>query len=232
VISQLTLVTHEPKKFDNIPTVEEIIEAVSTSLHHYSEIPIKTSFSKYIVIVEPTTLTTEFLSTHRALYIFCPRHPKEDLRIEGRTKDASRQLSMHTTGENEAGLFCLGIGRPQNPHYIKELLFTRFTRGQYSHICCVLLLRTGTFMQTPMRSIIDFVEAVKNNNSRVQIPGNLQFKPVGLGQTLVTDVPPEPGIPVYLNMRAEGKKRDREVSFFLPNITNIMEDMLSSDLPR
>jgi hypothetical protein len=164
------------KSFDNIPTVEEITEAVSTSLHHYNETPIKASLPKCNIIVEPTTLADELLSTHRALYIFCPRHPKEDIRIKGRAKDASRQLSIHTIGENEAGLFCLGIGSLQNPHYIRELLFTRFERGQYSHISCVLLLRTGTFMQTPMRSIIDFVEAVKNNNSRVQIPGNLQLR--------------------------------------------------------
>ena len=201
----LPIVSLVVKSFDNVPNVQEIIEAVSTSLHAYSGIPLKASFAKCNVIVEPTTITPDTLSTHRALYIFCPRHPREDIRIEGRSKDASRQLRLHTTNENEAGLFSLGIGRLQNPHYISELLLRRFARSQYSNISLVLLLRTGTFMEPPKRSIIDFVETVTNVNSRSQMPGNLQLKSLGLSARLVTGVPPEPGIPAYRNMRAEGR---------------------------
>jgi hypothetical protein len=214
------------KSFNDIPAVEEIIEAVSTSLHSYTGIPIKASFAKCNVIVEPTTITPDTLSTHRVLYIFCPRHQKEDIRIEGRSKDASRQLRMHTTNENEAGLFSLGIGRLQNPHYISELLLGRFARGEYPNISLVLLLRTGTFMGPPKRSIIDFVEAVTNVNSRGQVPGNLQLKSLGLQGRLVTGVPPEPGIPAYRNMRAEGRIRNKEAKFFFPNVAFLMEDML------
>ena len=213
------------KDCDNLPGQLLLLETVRSTLSRFQKDTVEARTKLFNVFVDPNTFDTSGLSCCRCCLILCPKSPNEDIRVQDRSKKASKQLSAYSI-ENTAGLFCLGITRLQNPHYISDLLQSRFSKGQYSGISSVMMILTGTHLGNPRRSVIDLIDLVKNKKASISIPGHLTFAASGLLGHLIRGIPPPVEVPAYRHLVTEGKIANPPGKLFLPDVRSLTVDML------
>ena len=100
--------------------------------------------------------------------MLAPRAPHENLRVFDRAKKAGKQIKA-SDGHGTASLFCLGITRHQDPHWLAERFLERFIGGNYSSMSAVLLVaraESGRPEETPL----DFALSLHNPNAKASLP--------------------------------------------------------------
>lgn len=100
--------------------------------------------------------------------MLAPRAASENLRVFDRAKKAGRQIKAGDE-HGTAGLFCLGITKRQDPHWLAERFVERFSAGNYSSLSTVLLVaraETGRPEEIPL----DFALSLHNPKAKVALP--------------------------------------------------------------
>ena len=160
---------------------------------------------------------------HKFCYVLAPRSPHENLRVEDRSKKASRQL--RGSSSDGAGLFCLGIGEKQDAHTILNMIRSRFVGDQYRGISYLMLIRTGTQLQPPQRTVVDLVATMRNPNSKFPFP-NPSIAFVGASGRLESDVPSEGQVPAYYVADVEVKRGASSKEVVAPDLRHLTPEML------
>lgn len=93
-------------------------------------------------------------------------------------------------------------------------------------VSSVILIRSGTYMEPPKRSIIDLISIVSNKSAKYSVPGNLKFQPLGMYGKLIEDNCIPNVIPAYRHMTVEGKVRHSNAGPFMPAIKELKKEML------
>lgn len=222
IYPQITIII---KCFESLPDIGDVIKSLKESLNNYRGKSIKNAFNTFNIFIEPSIAVETDFSTHKSVYIFCPRNQKENIRMESRIKDASSQLKKYDL--SISGIVCLGIGQHQDPYYIRERLVERFQNKQLKAVSIVILLRTGTYLQKPKRSILDLISIISNKNATQRVPNSsLKFQPLGIYGKLIDENHILNGISSYVKMIVEGKTVHSGASLYMPDIKYLTKEML------
>jgi len=213
------------KCFESLPDYNDIINSLKQGLHNYKGKSMKGSFNKYNVFIDSPVVSKKDFTYHKTIYIFSPRSDKENIRMEGRVKDASKQLKKHDS--ELSGFVFLGIGEHQDPYYAKNRLLQRFQNRQLKAVSSVVLLRSGTYLQKPKRTIIDLISIISNKNATKKVStSKLIFRPIGLCDKLIQDNHITNKVSSYRTMIVEGKIAHTDVSLIMPDIKYLTTEML------
>ncbi|MFT6791758.1 MAG: hypothetical protein ACJA04_000971 [Cellvibrionaceae bacterium] len=174
------------KCYESLPEISRVTETIKEGMGKFQGQSIKGAFEQCNIFIDPQNLTKKDFSSHKSVYIFCPRSIKENTRVEGRIKSASKQLKQYDS--EISGLVCIGIGQHQDPYYIGDKLVERFKRGELRSVSGVILLRSGTFLGKPKYTVSDLTGMISNVNATMKLPRkNLKFRPLGMHGTLTDD---------------------------------------------
>jgi hypothetical protein len=167
------------------------------------------------------------LSNTKGCFILTPRSQKENLRVQDRSKKASRQLRSYEKGKH-GGIFCLGLSRHQDPHFVIQLIQNRFLKGQYSGISSVLLSRTGLHLNPPQRTYVGLFSVLDNPNTTREVSDELELGCVGVCGNLIGNQPEEKTISAYRYGEIEGLYMGGSGDADLPflNILDLNEELL------
>jgi hypothetical protein len=214
------------KSAETYPKSSEIIEAVNEGITRFSGEPVSFRSSLFNLFIEPANAPHIGLTCYRYCIVLCARSIKENIRVQDRSKRASKQISAVAKGEFP-GLLCLGITRVQDPQHICKLLSNRFCMGQYSSISSAMLLEAGTHVVAPKRSMVDVISLVKNEKARRPIPADVRFGCVGMARYLDMNMPFTNEIAAYWYALGEGKASgEGEPRLFLPHVRVLTPEMV------
>jgi hypothetical protein len=201
----------------NLPDGEEVASAVAALLRDRN-LPSRefraTSF-KVIVGQKPPGV-----GLFRSFYGLCPRSERENLRVVSRVGKASQQLQPDSAAQRP-GLIWLGITRHQNSVFVRDLLLRRFNAGQFACVSQVFLLASGTHLEPPMRTVVDYGARVVNPKSRVTLPNSFPVKPLGLTGDLIALHSSEAGRPAYRVGAVETKCALGASQLLLPDLRRV-----------
>jgi hypothetical protein len=181
------------KDADNLADAGEVANAVAALLRH-PKLPAKEfRGASFNVIIGPKP---PGVGLFRSFYALCPRSEGENLRVLSRVSKASQQLQSDSAAERP-GIVWLGMTRHQNSVFVRNLLLRKFNAGQFSGISQVYLLASGTHLERPMRTVVDYGVRVVNPKSRVTLTATIPVKPLGLIGDLIALHGSEAGLPAY-----------------------------------
>lgn len=206
-----------------LPEAEHVSQAVKEGLHRFSGLPLECRSSRFNVFLQPPEPGFE---VYRSCQILCPRSDQENLRVQSRSKDASKQLRSEFTG-SLPGIVHLELNRHQDPHVIRDLLTTRFNRGQLSGIAGVMLSMTTMHPGRPLATPIDALASLRNPRTTRPVPVELAGASVGIRAVLFDVLPPSTSLPAYAHLSAISKPKQPvsgPVTFSVPLITKLIPD--------
>lgn len=206
------------KSVTSLPNRDEVVLAVSKLLEDSkSSYPRNHRASNFNVFIDSPPVGKGLF---RQYFILCPRSDDENLRVAARARNASRQLLSKRAAANP-GIFWLGLARHQNAAFLRALITRKFDRGEYSGISRVCLLQSGTHLEPPRRSVIDYITQIVNVRSRSPLPANVGMKPLDLIGDLMALHGFEPGIPTYRVGAVETRVSPGMSPLCLPDIRSI-----------
>tara|TARA_R110000787_G_C13425946_1_gene445247 strand:+ start:1807 stop:3006 length:1200 start_codon:yes stop_codon:yes gene_type:complete len=213
------------KCYESLPEISSVIESLKVGIDKFQGKSIKGEFEQYNIFIDPQNVTKKDFSSHKSVYIFCPRSIKENIRVEGRIKSASGQLKQYDS--EMSGLVCLGVGQHQDPYYIRDRLVERFKNRQLRSISGVMLLRSGTFIEKPKRSTLDLVSIISNENATMRVPTkDLKLCPLGVYGKLIDDSRNLNEVSAYRKMVVEDKVVNPEAGLYMADIRHLTKEML------
>lgn len=211
------------KDIDNLPEGSQVAELLRLAVASYHGSPIESRGQLFNLFVEPSP-GDEAASADQALTVLCPRSLKEDLRVQDRARDASKQLSVPDVGEDPT-IFCLGLNRLQDAGFIAKLLATRFAAGRYRGISGAMLMRSGPHLGPASRGYIDQVRVLRNKMNNRVVP-NIPLRSVGFMETLVADSLPVGAVPAYRYGQYQATMRAGKTGVHVPNILDLTQELL------
>jgi len=216
------------KNAESLPDIPNVVQVAKVGLQQFSGNTLAIRHRLFNLSWETPMQNTSSISEYRACFIYCPKSEKEDLRVEGRSKDASKQLAAHSSLEKD-GILCLGFNEYQDPHYVKALLEKRFAVGRFSGIARAIFMRTGTHLGPPERSLVNLLGVVHNSNKPPSDRFDLRILGVGLMCNLFQAVAPEQGIPAYRFGVVEAQLTPEQVGqgIVAPDIRILTAEMVS-----
>jgi hypothetical protein len=120
-------------------------------------------------------------------------------------------------------MLILGIGRLHDPLHMTRLFKQRFDAGQYSGISGVLLLKSATSMEPPVRTLADFVGFVRNERTDRPLP-DLPLATIG---ALGTFIPRNSAaIPAYRSLTRQARVGGGPGELLLPDLQDLQPGML------
>jgi hypothetical protein len=161
-------------------------------------------------LVRPAPPTIVARHEGRSVCIYCRRSDKEDLRVESRAKDPSKQLATYDPAVTE-GVACFGLTLLQNPHYIKAMLDKRFAKNQFKGLAKVILMRYGTYLGKPQSSFADLIGTVVNTTKPDNDAFDFKLRGIAMVGNLFSAVAPEQEIPIYSFEQIEAKLTTEEL---------------------
>jgi hypothetical protein len=167
------------------------------------------------------------LIERRLIYVLAPLHEKEYLRIRNPAKSASSQLRAADTGDGR-GLLALGLTREQNSSFVFDFLEDQMRKNNLRAIGATLLIKTGTHLQPPRRTVIDLLEVRPNLYGTKPLTTPLLFKSIDLSAVLTDAETPSLGVPAYRYSIVQGKIVDasKPVALTMPDIRRIAAQLL------
>ncbi|MGC1482935.1 MAG: hypothetical protein WA789_03995 [Candidatus Acidiferrum sp.] len=121
---------------------------------------------------------------YRGCYVLCPRSEKENLRVASRVSKASQQL-LSELADERPGILWLGITHHQNAVFLRDQLLNRFDSGRHAGISQAFLVLSGTHLESPIRTVVDYGALVTNPKSTRQLSTGIPVKPLDLNGDLV-----------------------------------------------
>ena len=213
------------KCFERLPTINNVVNSLKEGLEVYKGDKIKGAFEKFNVFIELNTASKEDFSLHKSVHIYCPRSEKENIRVEGRIKNAASQIRLFNS--IDSGIVCVGINRHQDAEYIVEKITNRFLNNQLKSISCVFLIRTGTFLEPPKRTVVDLISTFKNSNSKNIVPtDNLKIGTIGASGKLLDYQNKTSGIPAYRHIVMEYKLINLNAVISSHELNHLTKEML------
>ena len=186
------------KSVDALPDVDFLLQAISTGLGKCTTGAVEFKHPQVNIVLDPTDAPPD--ACQKTIYIFGRKSDKEDLRVQERGKQASRQLAALAT-RDYPGLFLLSVGRLQDPEFIETLFRRRFEGGQYPGVSAAMLIRSGTQLSHPEAAPVDLTSVIRNPRTDNPLP-NLRLDPVGLiGRLRNEDQTPQ--VPAYRHQSRE-----------------------------
>lgn len=220
------VVTIVIKSAETFPPQDEINKVVQQGVEGFSGKPLVYRSALFNSFIDPASAPRPGFTGYRYCSVLCPRSLKEDIRVQDRSKRASKQISAIAKGEFP-GLLCLGITRVQHPWHIYKLLRNRFSMGQYSSISSAMLLETGTHVVAPMRSVVDVLSFVKNDKAQRAMPPDVRFGCIGMLGHLDANRPITAEVAAYRYMAGEGRiSGEGGAQLFLPDIRMLTPEMM------
>ena len=214
------------KSSEALPNPSEIIDALRQGLVKFGDKPLVLQSALFNLFIDPSSAPRMGLTCYRYCAVLCPRSINEDLRVQDRSKRASKQLSSVTEGKYP-GLMCLGVTKFQQPQHLYQLFRNRFSKGQYSSISSIMLLEAGTHVAPPKRSTVDVLSIVKNGKTLRAVPGNLKFGCLGFVMHMDANRPLTNEIAAYRFMEGEGRvSGEPGAQLVLPDMRMLTPEML------
>ncbi len=181
------------KSIATLPDYDEVVHAVSKLLHDAKLPPKNHRGAHFNIFIDPPPVGNGLF---RQYHVLCPRSNKENLRVATRIKTASRQL-LSERAAGHPGIFWLGVTRHQSAPFLRTMLMRKFDDGEYAGVSQVFLLQSGTHLEPPRRSVIDYGTQIVNSKSRTSLPVKIPVKPLDLVGELMALHGSEPGLPAY-----------------------------------
>ena len=147
---------------------------------------------------------------HRTIHVVAPVHEKDHLRLKGPAKKASSQLRA-LPDVRTSGILALGLTGQHEPESVFAILHNEMNAGNYRGIASSLLIKTGTHLSGPRRSVIDSLEIRHNPRSPNPIDGAIPILSLDLCLNLSEVEPCGFSKPAYLHARAIGRIIDPKV---------------------
>ena len=161
----------------------------------------------------------------RGCNILCPRSEKENLRVASRVREASKQL-LSDNGTERPGILWLGLTRHQSAISLRDLLLRKFDAGQYSGISQAFLLDSGTHLEPPRRSVVDYGARIVNTRSRNVFSSEVPVKPLDLSGDAIALHAVRKGLSRYRVCAVESRYVPGMPQLLLPNFREINQESL------
>jgi hypothetical protein len=178
-----------------LPTEEVIFEGIRSALHSYAGMALVRRFKHFNVALEADPSSHAFVD-YRSIHIFCPRSPKENLRIARRAEKSNKQLRSHNK-DQKPGLLCLGLTEHQDAHFAAEVLRKKFKGSQLRGISGVILHMPARHEGPGPRMVLDLISSVDNPNALQPPPANIPIDPLGIGLDLFDHTPRTDAVSAY-----------------------------------
>jgi len=210
------------KDAHRLPDTMDIVHATASLLHDSKTPPRELRSDLFNIFVgSPPSGSGLF----RGCYILSPRSEKENFRVATRISKASQQLLSDLTSKRP-GIFWLGMTRHQDPIYLRNLFVKRFAAGHYAGVSLAFLILSGTHLEPPRRSVIDYGSRIVNPKSRVALPSSIPVKPFDLLGDLITLYSSETGLPAYRVGAVETRHAAGMPQLRLPDIRRVQDKLL------
>ncbi|HXN18475.1 MAG TPA: hypothetical protein VN875_09110 [Candidatus Binatus sp.] len=202
---------------DNLADAGEVVNAVAALLRDPKLPPKEFRGTSFRVIIGPKP---PGVGLFRSFYALCLRSEKENLRVSSRVSKASQQLQWDSAAECP-GIVWLGLTRHQNSVFVRNLLLRKFNAGQFSGISQAFLLASGTHLESPMRTVVDYGVRIVNPKSRVTLTATIPVKPLGLIGDLIALHGSEAGLPAYRAGAVETRCGPGMPQLLLPDLRRV-----------
>ncbi|MEO8315852.1 MAG: hypothetical protein ABI645_13790 [Pseudomonadota bacterium] len=141
---------------------------------------------------------------HREIHLIAPVHEKDHLRLKGPAKQASKQLRALPEAP-ASGILALGLARMHQPETVNAILGNEMRQGNFKGIAAVLLIKQGSHLAAPRRTVIDALEVRRNPAATHPIICQVPLRPIDLGVKLSEAEPPVLEKPAYVCAVTQGR---------------------------
>ncbi len=174
-------------------------------------------FEQFNVFIEPAPATS---GLYRLCHLLCLRSEKENLRVASRARAASHQL-LSDMARRRPGIMWLGMTRHQDAGSIHDLLMRKFLDGQYLGISTAIFSLSGTHMEPPRRTVVDYLLTVNNPRPKFTLPTRVPLKPLDLSGRLVDLQQSFRGLSAYRCAASEVRIQADVKGIYLPDLRRI-----------
>lgn len=210
------------KEVTVLPEHSEVVGAVSTLLSNPQILPNEYRSTRFNVFLDAPPPGKGLF---RSCYVLCRRSDKENLRVATRIRNASRQL-LSERGAGHPGIFWLGITEHQDARFLGTLLLRKFGNGDHAGVSQAYLVLSGTHLQPPRRTVVDYGARFVNPKSRNPLPIEIPLKSLDLRGDLNALQSSEFGIPAYRVGAAETAAEPGMPQLWLPDLRRVDEQSL------
>ena len=203
---------------EQLPPAGAVLDAVSALLHDSSAAQSRVVKSElFNVFLEPAPATT---GLYRLCYLLCPRLEKENLRVASRARAASHQL-LSDMARKRPGIMWLGMTQHQDARSVYDLLMRKFRDAQYLGISIAILSLSGTHVEPPRRTVVDYLLTISNPRAKFTLPARVPLKPLDLSPRLIDFQQILRGVSAYRCAASEVRVQADTKGVFLPDIRRI-----------
>lgn len=203
---------------DSLPPAEAVLSTISDLLTEGAATVRRTARAElFSVFVDPPPATT---GLYQLCYLLCPRSEKENLRVQSRAREASHQL-LSDMAQRRPGIMWLGLTQHQDAGFLHKLMNRRFNAGQYPGISGMVLSLSGTHLEPPRRTVVDYLLTFKKPRAKFTLPTPVPLKSPDLCGPLLALQASLSGISAY-RVAKSGVRISQEVrGVALPDIRRI-----------
>lgn len=165
-------------------------------------------------------------SEYRLWYIMAPVPDSENMRVLVRAKKASNQLRSLASAL-DSGIVSVGLTDNQDGIAVFSHIANQVRRRRFGGISAFLLLKRGTHLGPPRRTMVDLLELRKNPNADHPLHGKVPLRPLAAAALLTQVEPHIGGIRAYRLGSASGRVVDpTKASVVLPDIRVLTADLM------
>jgi hypothetical protein len=206
--------------------VADVLAALAAALEQYRSNHIEWRALTFNIFISPTPIEALPFAAYRACMVLAPRSPAEDIRVFDRSKEATKQLKAFNNGCN-AGVFCLGLTKHQDPHFLAKRFEERFKGGNYSNISSAILMARMEPIQQDVKPPLDFATVVYNPKAKVHLP-TFYLHTAGHFADLKPEPPTSAEVSAYQCSAVEAKRGQllRDATLRMPGIEHLTAEQL------
>lgn len=203
---------------DQLPSAGAVLDAVNALIRDVNPPQSRiVKLDQFSVLVEAAPPTT---GLYRLCHLLCPRSENENLRVASRARAASHQL-LSDMARKRPGIMWLGMTQHQDARSVYELLMRKFRDAQYLGISLALLSLSGTHIEPPRRTVVDYLLTVNNPRPKFTLSARVPLKPLDLCGRLIDLQQTLQGVSAYRCAASETRVRADMKGVFLPDIRRI-----------
>jgi len=203
---------------EQLPPARAVFDTVSALLRDGNAPQSRAVKSElFNVFVDPAPTTT---GLYRLCHLLCPRSENENLRVASRARAASHQL-LSDMARKGPGIMWLGVTEHQDARSVYDLLMRKFRDAQYPGISAAILSLSGTHMEPPRRTVVDYLLTISNPRAKSTLPARVPLKPLDLSPRLIDLQQTLRGVSAYRCAASEVRVREDTKGVFLPDIRRI-----------
>ena len=203
---------------EQLPPAGAVLDTVSALLRDSNAARSRVVKSElFNVFLEPAPATT---GLYRLCHLLCPRSENENLRVASRARAASHQL-LSDMARKRPGIMWLGMTQHQDARSVYDLLMRKFRDAQYLGISIAILSLSGTHVERPRRTVVDYLLTISNPRAKFTLSARVPLKPLDLSPRLIDFQKTLRGVSAYRCAASEVRVQADTKGVFLPDIRRI-----------